>query len=229
MSCWRWITGCIRLLKEHQRKGTRTVSEAIRLEGVKDLEAALKFFDETAFKKLNKAINKAAGTIRKNARGFIPDGVPMGLSNWTNVSSNGSMNGMETQGRAFPRYNPAEMRAGLRTGKQRQGRTRAGWGQVVYVEQKSPAGNIYEKAGVVAFSGRANRSRNPMASLDFKEKLQNFYFVRKGIGRALIRAGIENAGQAKNEVARARYEAELALQQKFNAEAVKNGQIYYYW
>jgi len=62
-----------------------------------------------------------------------------------------------------------------------------------------------------------------MASLDFKEKLQNFYFVRTGIGRALIRAGIENAGQAKNEINRARYEAELALQRKFDAEAVKNG------
>ncbi len=199
------------------------MSEAIRLEGVKDLEAALKYFDESAYKKLNKAINKAAGTVRKNARGYIGGELIPGLSNWAKPSQGSSMTGMENQGRVFPRYNPAEMRAGLRTGKQRQGRTRTGWGQVVYVEQKSPAGNIYEKAGVVAFSGRANRSRNPMASLDFKEKVQNFYFVRKGTGRALIRAGIENAGQAKNDIARARYEAELELQRKFNAEAARNG------
>ena len=199
------------------------MSEAIRLEGVKDLEAALKFFDETAYKKLNQAINKAAGTVRKNARTYIGNDLISGLSNWGRPSQGTSMTGMESQGRTFPRYNPAEMRSGLRTGKQRRGRTRNGWGQVVYVEQKSPAGNIYEKAGVVAFSGRANRSRNPMASLDFKEKIQNFYFVRKGTGRALIRAGIENAGQAKNDIARARYEAELGLQAKFNAEAARHG------
>ncbi|NBV36967.1 MAG: hypothetical protein EBR94_06835 [Bacteroidetes bacterium] len=198
------------------------MSEAIRLEGVKDLEAALKFFDETAYKKLNKAINKAAGTVRKNARGFIPDGVPLGLSNWAKPATGAKMNGM-TGGREFPRWNPEEMRGKLRTGKQKSGRTRSGWGQTVYVEQKSPAGNIYEKAGVVLFNPRTQYSRNPMASLDFKEKLQNFYFVRTGIGRALIRAGIENAGQAKNEISRARYEAELALQRKFDAEAVKNG------
>lgn len=197
--------------------------EAIRLEGFKDLDQALKTFDINAYKKLNKAINKAAGRIRINARNYIPDGVPLGLSNWAKPSSNVPMNGMESQGRVFPRWNAPEMRQGLRTGKQRSGRTRNGWGQTVFVEQRNPAGNIYEKAGVVAFSGRQNRSRNPMASLDFKQKVQEFYFVRKGTGRALIRAGIENAGQAKQDISRARYEAELQLQQDFNVEAAKHG------
>lgn len=196
--------------------------EAIRLEGVKDLEQALKLFDENAYKKLNKAINKAAGTIRKNARGYIPQGVPAGLSNWAKPATGAKMNGM-TGGREFPRWNPEEMRGKLRTGKQKSGRTRNGWGQTVYVEQRSAVGNIYEKAGVVLFNPRAQFSRNPRASLDFKEKVQNFYFVRKGTGRALIRAGIENAGQAKNDIARARYEAELKLQQDFNREAAKHG------
>ena len=41
------------------------MSEAIRLEGVKDLEAALKFFDETAYKKLNQAINKVAVIVKE--------------------------------------------------------------------------------------------------------------------------------------------------------------------
>lgn len=197
--------------------------EAIRLEGVKDLEAALKLFDLNAYKNLNKAVNKAAGIIRTNARGYIGNEVPQGLRNWVKPATGQSMNGMADQGRAFPRYNPIEMRQGLRTGKQRSGRTRNGWGQVVYVEQKSPAGNIYEKAGVVALSDRANKSRNPQASQDFKTKMQNFYFVRTGIGRALIRAGIENAGEAKKDIARARYEAELKLQQDFNREAAKHG------
>lgn len=197
--------------------------ELIRLEGVKDLEQALKLFDVNAYKNLNKAINKAAGTIRKNARGYIGNDIPPGLTNWAKPSTGTGMNGMQSQGRPFPRYNALEMRQSLRTGKKRTGRTRNGWGQTVFVEQKSPAGNIYEKAGVVAISGRANRSRNPNASQEFKQKMQDFYFVRKGIGRALIRAGIENAGQAKKEIARARYEAELKLQQDFNREAAKHG------
>lgn len=197
--------------------------ETIRLEGVKDLEQALKRFDVNAYKNLNKAVNKAAGMIRKNARNYITDGTPPGLTNWAKPGTGSPMNGMENQGRAFPRYNPIEMRQSLRTGKQRSGRTRTGWGQTVFVEQKSPAGNIYEKAGVVANSGRLNRSRNPQASQQFKNKIQNFYFIRRGTGRALIRAGIENAGQAKKEIARARYEAELRLQQDFNREAVKHG------
>lgn len=199
--------------------------EAIRLEGVKDLEAALKLFDENAYKKLNKAINKAAGVIRKNARGYIPEGVPVGLSNWAKPATGKVMNGINPNnaGRVFPRYQAAEMRGSLRTGKQKSGRTRNGWGQTVYVEQKSPVGNIFEKAGVVPVNTRTQKSRNPNASEDFKQKLQNFYFVRTGIGRALIRAGIENAGEAKNDIARARYEAELKLQQDFNREAAQHG------
>lgn len=199
--------------------------EPIRLEGVKDLERALKLFDENAYKKLNKAINKAAGVIRKNARAYIPDSPPAGLTNWAKPATGRVMNGMNANnaGRVFPRWESGQMRGALRTGKQKSGRTRNGWGQTVYVEQKSPAGNIFEKAGVVLFNPRAQYSRNPMASLDFKDKAQQFYFVRKGIGRALIRAGIENAGQAKKDIARARYEAELKLQQDFNAEAAKHG------
>lgn len=196
--------------------------EPIRLEGVNDLEQALKKFDENAYKNLNKAINKAAGNIRKNARTYI-NLLPQGLTNWAVPSVGVGMTGFSSQGRTFPRWNAAEMRQGLRTGKQRSGRTRNGWGQVVYVEQKSPAGNIYEKGGIVALSGRQNRSRNPMASLNFKQKLQEFYFVRKGTGRALIKAGIENAGQAKQDISRARYEAELKLQQDFNREAAAHG------
>jgi len=200
------------------------VSEVIRLEGVKDLEAALKKFDETAYKKLNKAINKAAGRIRINARGYIPTNPMPMLSNWSSPITGQRMKGFNGQGRIFPRYYAAEMRAELKTRKRKQGRTRNGWGQVVYVEQMSAAGNIYEKGGVVPGPNpRGNNSRNPNASLQFKDKIQDFYFIRKGTGRALIRAGREDAGQAKNDISRARYEAELELQRRFNQEAAQRG------
>lgn len=200
------------------------MSEAIRLEGVKDLEAALKKFDETAYKKLNKAINTAAGIIRSNARGYIPQTPPPGLSNWAKASSGLVMNGMTTKGRTFPLFNPNEMRSEIKTQKKKQGRTRNGWGQVVYIEQFSAAGSVYEKGGIVAGKNpRGNKSRNPNADLQFKDKIQNFYFLRTGIGRALIRAGIENAGRAKSEISKARYEAELELQRNFDLEAARHG------
>jgi hypothetical protein len=200
------------------------VSEPIRLEGIKDLEAALKKFDETAYKKLNKAINKAAGRIRINAREYIPNNPMPMLSNWSGPITGQQMRGFNGQGRIFPRYDAAEMRSEIKTRKRKQGKTRNGWGQVVFVEQMSPAGNIYEKGGILPGPNpRGNNSRNPNASIQFKSKMQDFYSIRKGTGRALIRSGREDAGQAKNEISRARYEAELELQRRFNQEAARHG------
>lgn len=200
--------------------------EAIRLKGVKDLEQALKLFDIDASKQLDKAINRAAGDIRRDAKGFIPEqwDTPVGLTNWAKPSKNQVMNGMLIQGRQFPTFDTADMKQRLTIKKERMGKTRNGWGKTIYIEQFSPVGNIYEKAGVVpGASTRTNYSRNPNASLDFKRKIQQFYFVRKGTGRALIRAGIKDAGKAKALISKARYEAELLLQQRFNREAIKHG------
>lgn len=198
------------------------MSEAIRLEGVKDLEAALKKFDENAYKNLNRAINQSVGRIKRNAQGYISSDAPPGLKNWMKIPTGSGINGKASGTRQFPVYDEQAMRSGLRKGTQRKGRNRQGWGSVIYVEQKNPAGNIYEKAGIAA-SNRTNYSRNPNASTQFKEKMQNFYFISKGKGRALIRAGVEDAGRAKSEIERARYEAELKLQADFNIEAARHG------
>jgi hypothetical protein len=99
-----------------------------------------------------------------------------------------------------------------------------GFSTAVAVEQRSPAGNIYEKGGIVAGNGtRKNNSLNPFAPYQFKLKLQSFYFITKGRGRALIRAGREDAGKANSMISRAQFAAELSLQNKFNREAAKNG------
>jgi len=200
------------------------VSELVKLEGIKDLDAALKKFDEAGRKLLNRQINAAAREIKVIAAGYIIDEPPTGLSKWADPIKFGPRIQSQAGVRSFPRFEAALMRRGLRITKQKNKPDPAGWTTTVAVEQKSPAGNIYEKAGVVAGpSTRPNKSLNPRASLEFKNKMQSFYFVRKGTGRALIRAGRENSGMARTKIARARYEADQRLQQLFNAEAVKNG------
>lgn len=192
----------------------------IRLEGVKDLETALRLFDYEGSRQLNSAINAAARTVSTKAKGYIATNVPKGLTNWAKPINRPPIEGA----RSFPRFNDALMRQGLRIVKQKNQKDPAGWVTTVAVEQRDPAGNIYEKGGIVAGgSGRKNYSINRNASIEFKTKLQNFYFINKGEGRALIRAGREDAGLARTRIARARYEAELRLQRLFNLEAVKNG------
>lgn len=193
---------------------------AIRLEGVKDLEQALKLFDYEGHRQLNGAINAAARQIKISATGNIISSPPPGLSNWAKPINRPPVEGA----RSFPRFQEALMRQGLRIVKQKNQKDPAGWATTVAVEQKSPVGNIYEKAGIVpGASLRKNYSVNPRASLEFKNKMQNFYFIGRGDGRALIKAGKEDAGMARTKIARARYEAEVRLQRLFNLEAVKNG------
>lgn len=192
----------------------------IRLEGVKDLDQALKLFDYEGHRQLNNAINQAARKINVDAKSYIPSQVPDGLTNWAKPINRPPVQGA----RSFPRFEDALMRSGIRIVKQKNQKDPAGWATTVAVEQRNPAGNIFEKAGVVSGASlRKNYSLNPNASLDFKRKIQGFYFVTKGEGRALIRAGKEDAGFARTKIARARYEAEQKLATLFNLEAVKNG------
>ena len=126
--------------------------------------------------------------------------------------------------RTFPRYDAVSMKSGLRIKKQRSKQNSRGFSTAVAVEQMSPAGNIYEKGGIIAGSStRKNNSINPYASYQFKLRLQSYYMITKGRGRALIRAGREDSGKANAAIKRAQYEAELSLQRKFNQEAARNG------
>lgn len=192
----------------------------IRLEGVKDLEQALQLFDYEGHRQLNTAINAAARSISRKAKGYIPIDVPVGLSNWAKPINRPPVPGA----RSFPRFNEGLMRTGIRIVKQKNQKDPAGWATTVAVEQKEPVGSIYEKGGIVPGpSTRKNYSINPNASIEFKQKLQNHYLISRGDGRALIRAGKEDAGVARTKIARARYEAELKLARLFNLEAVKHG------
>jgi len=205
--------------------------EVLKLYGVKDLESALKQFDKDGKKALDKSINKAAETIKIGAKTYIKEQTISGLSKWKDAAKYTVRTQKESLAnvRTFPRYDAASMRAGLNTKKQRgKNFDSRGFSTAVAVEQKSPAGNIFEKAGIEGatkgwFGNAGSNSINPFASQQFKAKLQSFYFISKGRGRALIRAGREDAGKANSIISRAQYTAELSLQNKFNQEAAKNG------
>jgi hypothetical protein len=205
--------------------------EVLKLYGVKDLEAALKQFDKDGKKALDKAINKAANTVKVGAKTYIKDETIPGLSRWKDAARYTVRTQKESVAnvRTFPRYDAASMKAGLRTKKQRgKNFDSRGFSTAVAVEQRSPAGNIFEKGGIEGakggwFGSAGNNSINPFASIQFKAKLQSFYMITRGRGRALIRAGREDAGKANAAISRAQYLAELSLQNKFNQEAAKNG------
>lgn len=205
--------------------------ETIVLLGVKDLESALKEFDKDGKKQMDKAINKAANTVKIHSRTYIKDDAIPGLSRWKQTARYTVRTEKEVTNnvRTFPRYDAVSMKAGLRIKKQRgKYSNNRGFSTAVAIEQTSPAGNIYEKAGIEGatkgwFGNAGNNSINPFASQQFKEKLQNFYMITKGRGRALIRAGREDSGKANAAIKRAQYQAELSLQRKFNREAVRNG------
>jgi hypothetical protein len=202
-------------------------AEVLKLLGAKDLEEALKEFDVEGKKMMDKTINKAANTIKIHARTYIKDDTIPGLTRWKDAARYT----VRTQSQAaqnvrqFPRYDAAAMKAGLRIKKQRgKYRQGSGFSTAVAIEQMSPAGNIYEKGGIVAGNGtRTNHSLNPYAPYQFKLKLQSFYFISKGRGRALIRAGREDSGKANAAITRAQYQAEVNLQNKFIREMAKNG------
>jgi len=205
--------------------------EVLKLYGAKDLEAAIKEFDKDGKKALDKAINKAANTVKVGAKTYIKDDTIPGLSRWKETAKFTVRTQKESLAnvRTFPRYDAASMKAGLRTKKQRgKNFDSRGFSTAVAVEQRSPAGNIFEKGGIEGaakgwFGSAGSNSINPFASQQFKEKLQSFYFINRGRGRALIRAGREDAGKANAMISRAQYAAELRLQQKFNQEAAKHG------
>ena len=205
--------------------------EVLKLYGVKDLEAALKQFDKDGKKALDKSINKAAESIKIGARTYIRDQSIPGLSRWKDEARYTVRTQKESLAnvRTFPCYDAASMKAGLHTKKQRgKNFDSRGFSTAVAVEQRSPAGNIFEKAGIEGatkgwFGNAGGNSRNPFASAQFKEKLQSFYTITQGRGRALIRAGREDMGKANSIISRAQFAAELSLQNKFNREAAKNG------
>ena len=192
--------------------------EVLKLYGVKTMELGLKKLQPELYKTMKVAITRAANNVSINARQNVTNTPPWGLSNWMRMKNpNVQTQAQSISGaRTFPLYDPSVMKRNIKV-RQRRGQVKAnGFAQVVQIVNNSPAGNIYEKAGVVVFAARPNRSRNPMAQYDFKQRMQNYQSISKGRGRAVIKAGRDDAGKTRVIIAGVQRKAELELQRMFN-------------
>jgi len=193
--------------------------EVLKLYGVKTMEQGLRDFAPHIYKKMNIAITKAAQEVADDAKSFIPAEPPSGLSNWMRMINPTAKTKQEMifGVRTFPLYDAANMKKNIKIRK-RAGKIKAnGFAQVVQITNKSSAAaSIFEKAGVVVFSPRPNRSRNPMAQYDFKQAMQNYDSISRGRGRAIIKAGRKDAGKTRAIIAGVQRNADLELQKYFN-------------
>ena len=184
------------------------------------MEQGLRDFAPHIYKTMNAAINKAAKQVQDDARKYIPDSAPSGLSNWMkmiNPTVKTKQDMVFSGVRTFPLYDASSMKRNIKIRK-RAGKVKAnGFAQVVQITNRSSAAaSIFEKAGVVVLSTRPNRSRNPMAQYDFKQAMQNYDSISRGRGRAIIKAGRKDAGKTRAIIAGVQRNADLELQKYFN-------------
>ena len=125
--------------------------------GVKDVLAGLEFIDEDMRQRIRTAIDPAMRGVAAKAKGFVPADTDV-LSGWAKPAS------QATGYRPFPRFNSANVRAGIGYNPGENKIQKNGFQVSNYVYNVSPAGGIYETAGRLNPQGRA-----PVMSTTLKE------------------------------------------------------------
>ena len=129
----------------------------VRIEGVKETRKAIRQFAPDLNKELNKELKLVLAPLAKKAKGFVPADTDV-LSGWAKPAS------QATGYRPFPRFNSANVRAGIGYNPGENKIQKNGFQVSNYVYNVSPAGGIYETAGRLNPQGRA-----PVMSTTLKE------------------------------------------------------------
>lgn len=186
------------------------------VQGALETRKALRKFAPDLYKEMNKEIRVVLKEIVMDARSHVLSPYPGYLYNWQtkNVKERGPY--IKGRDRLFPSYDAGEIKRGL---TQRLGSTKSdknGFSMLYYIENKSPAGMIYEVAGRKSgFRGQPHigkglthsrlkgksSSRNPNAGAIFINSLGPLYgkstsFLGDARGRLAYRAVYENNGRA---------------------------------
>lgn len=116
--------------------------------GVKDVLQGLSFIDEDMYTKIRIAVRPVMQTIAAKAKGFVPSNGAV-LSGWTKPA------GDNLNYRPFPRFDSANVQAGIGYNDGENKKFANGFRVSNYVYNVSPAGAIYETAGRLNPQGRA--------------------------------------------------------------------------
>lgn len=185
---------------------------ATEVVGAVELRKALNKYAPDLAKELTRELGAVLKPIVADARGFIPLKSPM--SGWEKKKTSG--------GNSFPKYDSAEIRRGIVYKTSPSKPNRAGFVNVVRIQNKSAVGAIYETAGRKNGQGQewvgpkaggaskgVSRSVNPYAGNQFISNLGNLYgSMRRGgdhrmMGRLIFRAWAKTQGKANAAVFKA--------------------------
>jgi len=122
--------------------------------GVKDVLQGLEFIDEDMRQRIRTAIDPAMRGVALKAKSFVPGNGGV-LSGWAKAPS------AATAYRPFPRFNSANVRAGIGYNPGENKIQKNGFQVSNYVYNVSAAGGIYETAGRLNPQGRAPFQMTP--------------------------------------------------------------------
>lgn len=180
----------------------------VEIKGAYELNKALAKFAPDLKKNLNKEVRSFLMPVVKEAKALAPTEIP-GLSNWVysqpkakKITANTSM---FRRGR-FPRYNPSEVKAGIRAHIGASKENNKGFVALYRIENASAPGAIYETAGRKNPAGQPwnkrtsshkySHSNNPGAGLHFNNSFPRLAGEGNMRGRLIYKAWADNQGRA---------------------------------
>jgi hypothetical protein len=170
--------------------------------GVKQLQKAMRDVDKDLNKEMSKNIRQAMLIVRNKARGYLPAQSEV-LSGWGKGTA--SAETIKDKYRAFPPYDYALARDKVQYSAGQNKVNKSGFRAAFYVYNNSAPGAIFETAGRIN-RPRGKGSLNPNAPVQFNaaaEMLSSMKGQDKQRGRVIYRAWDETKGKVIPEVVKA--------------------------
>ena len=185
----------------------------VQVQGIVELRKALKQLSPDLEKNMQREIRSAMQPVVRTAKAYVPNEI-IGLRTgfmYSEKVKRISKNTSSFARRKFPKFNAAEVKAGITFSTRPSRRSTTGWVSAYSIVNNSPAGAIYEIAGRVNPSGQPwvgpkgsashdySHSNNPDAGKHFNISMGAIgMHGRKNNmrGRLIFRAWDENQGRA---------------------------------
>ena len=186
--------------------------EAIVLVGVKETMQALKNFDKSAVRKLNKVVNSELTHSLNEAKSLVPDIPPMrGWSIKPVINPRPGTRG----GAGWPEWSGTAVRAGMTKSRAEQ-KVRSDYTTSMgAIYTKSAAGMIFDGAGYSNKSKKSTVNDSAGSGNQFKRTLSNRFGKASRVGWKVV---FKNKAHTQAVVQKALEEAKAELQKALNAQ-----------